>query len=379
MIIKSFYKDNIVSIYYSIFLILIIYLTNEFSFSYEYNNAASSSFYYLEIAKNFPNTPEFQNNIQSYIHSERFFISYMVGLFSYLTNLEIYKTFFLLNFFTIFFITILFIQLLSNFKISFINKITLINLFALNPYTFRYFIQNPVMLNDLIFLLGILLFVQYLSNNKNILFYLSIFLLVFSRQTFIIFFVSLFLTFVIKKSKFINYKKIIFIILIFVIYLFFSKIFIHNAQLDQNYKISITGLYFYLKDNYFTIDFIIFISLPIISLGPVLILMIFELLRKNLNKISLSDNFFLILVIVGFFSQPILAGPEIAGRNILRLAFFSYVPLIFLFLKHHKDLIKKNYILIYFNIIIIFWSFHPNFSKIKIFDFLRFSKDFIIF
>ncbi len=134
-----------------------------------------------------------------------------------------------------------------------------------------------------------------------------------------------------------------------------------------------------MKDNYFTLDFIIFISLPIISLGPVLILIIFELLRNNITKISLSDNFFLILVIVGFFSQPILAGPEIAGRNIIRLAFFSYVPLIYLFLKHHKDLIKKNHLLIYSNILIIIWSFHPNFSKIKIFEFLMFNKDFIIF
>ena len=379
MITKKFYKDNKTSIYYSIFLILIIFLTNELSFNYLYNNAASSSFYYLEIAKNFPGTPQFENNVQSYIHSERFFISYLVGLFSYLTNLEIYKVFFLLIFFTIFSITTLFIQLLNNFKISIINKISLINLFALNPYTFRYFIQNPVMLNDLIFLLGIILLVQYLCNNKNIFFYFSIIFLVFTRQTFIIIFISLFLTFLLKKDKYIDYKKIVFIILIYLVYLFFSKIFIDNAQLDQSYKISVTGLYFYLKNNFHGLDFIIFLSLPIISLGPVFILIIFESLKKNLNKISLSDNFLLILVILGFFSQPILAGPEIAGRNILRLAFFSYIPLIFLFLKHHKDLVKKNYLLIFSNILILFWSFHPNFSKIKIFHFLRFNKDFIIF
>ncbi len=379
MTIKTFYRDNIVSIYYSIFLILIIFLTNELSFNYEYNNAASSSFYYLEIAKNFPGTPEFENNIQSYIHSERFFVSYLVGLFSYLTNLEIYKVFFLLIFFTMIVITILFIKLLSDFEISIINKISLINLFALNPYTFRYFIQNPVMLNDLIFLLGIILFIQYLSNNKNIFFYFSIIFLVFTRQTFIIIFISLFLTFLVKKNKYIDYKKILFIVIIYFVYLFFSKIFIDNAQLDESYNISVTGLFFYLKNNFHALDFVIFICLPIISLGPVLILLIFELLKKNLNKILLSDNLLLILVILGFFSQPILAGPEIAGRNILRLSFFSYIPLIFLFLKHHKDLVKKNYLLIFSNILILFWSFHPNFSKIKIFDFLRFNKDFIIF
>lgn len=379
MIVKDFYKNNIVSVYYSIFLILIIYLTNEFNFDYVYNNAASSSFYYLEIAKNFPIPPKFENNIQSYIHSERFFVSYLVGLFSYLTKIKIYKIFFILIFFTIFFIIIFFIQLLNNFKISIINKITIINLFALNPYTFRYFIQNPTMLNDLIFLLGIILFVQYLNNNNKIFFYVSVFFLVFTRQTFIIIFISLFLTYLIKQNKFINYKKIIYVILLFLVYLFFSKLFIQNAQLDQSYTISITGLYFYLKDNYFTIDFVIFISLPIISLGPILMLIFFEFLKRNLNKISLSKDLLLILIILGFFLQPILAGPEIAGRNIIRLAFFSYVPLIFMFLKHHKDLVKKNHLFIFSNILIILWSLHPNFSKIKIFEFLRFNKDFIIF
>ena len=147
-------------------------------------------------------------------------------------------------------ITILFIKLLSDFEISIINKISLINLFALNPYTFRYFIQNPVMLNDLIFLLGIILFIQYLSNNKNIFFYFLIFFLVFTRQTFIIIFISLFLTFLVKKNKYINNKKILFIVIIYFVYLFFSKIFIDDAQLDESYKISVTGLFFYLKNNF---------------------------------------------------------------------------------------------------------------------------------
>ena len=89
-------------------------------------------------------------------------------------------------------ITILFIKLLSDFEISIINKISLINLFALNPYTFRYFIQNPVMLNDLIFLLGIILFIQYLSNNKNIFFYFSIFFSLYETNLYYNFYIFIF-------------------------------------------------------------------------------------------------------------------------------------------------------------------------------------------
>ena len=111
----NFKKNNRIYIYYSFFLIIFLFLTNEISLQYKYNNAASSSFYYLEIAKNFPFVANFENNIQSYVHSERFLISYLVGFFSNLLKIEIYLLFFFLTFVSIVLIIFIYLKILDAF------------------------------------------------------------------------------------------------------------------------------------------------------------------------------------------------------------------------------------------------------------------------
>lgn len=72
-------KTTFIYVFFAIFFLLI---TNEISLIYNYNNAAASAEYYLKISGAFPKTAEFLNNVQSYLHSERFLISYFVGGFS---------------------------------------------------------------------------------------------------------------------------------------------------------------------------------------------------------------------------------------------------------------------------------------------------------
>ena len=88
-------------------------------------------------------------------------------------------------------------------------------------------------------------------------------------------------------------------------------------------------------------------------------------------------NIFFSLLLILFVSQPLLSGPLIAGKNIIRLSSFGYFSLIFLFflnLKYYKYETKGFSIM--FFILILFWSLHPTFSKIKIFDLLKVSPIF---
>ena len=68
-------------------------------------------------------------------------------------------------------------------------------------------------------------------------------------------------------------------------------------------------------------------------------------------------------------SQPFLAGPEVAGKNIIRISTMGYTSLIFLLcvnLKNLKDV--SNKVSNTFSVVLLFWSLHPTFSKIKIFE-----------
>jgi hypothetical protein len=68
-------------------------------------------------------------------------------------------------------------------------------------------------------------------------------------------------------------------------------------------------------------------------------------------------------------SQSFLAGPEVAGKNIIRYSTMGYTSLIFLLcvnLKNLKDV--SNKVSNRFSIVLLFWSLHPTFSKIKIFE-----------
>jgi hypothetical protein len=167
-----------------ILLISFLLLTNSYYGEYEINASASSSFYYLDIANTYPGGMGIENGIQAYIHGERFLISYLVGFLSNLLNIN---SFYIFQLFTYFVISIL---VIINYKI--INKVIpeknysllFFYLFLLNPYITRFSLSNPVMLNDLIFILSISLLFWSFLDKKNILFYSSLFLNKYSQGNF---------------------------------------------------------------------------------------------------------------------------------------------------------------------------------------------------
>lgn len=371
--INNFFKNINFENLIIFFLLFFVIITNNYFGENEINPSATSSRYYLDIAKAFPNVANFDNFIQSYIHAERFLISYLIGFINNLTNIKIF------NLFCIFTYLLIIIFLILNFKILNLltkknnNKILFFSLLLLNPYIIRYFLSNPVMLNDLIFITAISLLYYSFLKKKNYLFYISIIIAVISRQTsFIIIFALLINFFLPIKKEFIDLKKIIFSLLIILISYSMSQYYLNVSKLDQFYDISILGLFYYFQNNLDYLILLKFFLYPFLSFGPLIILIFIKFLSKEIYFKLNEKNTFFIILILGIIAQPILAGPLVAGKNIIRLSSYVYCLSIFLFCANLKEIkFYSKKIIFIFILFLTLWSMHPTFSKIKIFESLK--------
>ena len=354
-------------------LVLFLLLTNTYYGEDQINSSATSSYYYLNIADSFPAGMSMKNSAQTYIHGERFLISYFVGYVGHILDISNFYIFKVFTYFTIL------ILIIVNYKIIKIiipqkNKgLLYFSLFLLNPYIIRFSLSNPIMINDLVFITSIsLLFFSFLDK-KNILFYTALLLAIISRQTSILIILSLVVSLTLPyKNEFIDSKKIFFSFLLLIIYYFISQKYLEISNINIFYESQFFGLIDYFQNNFEFLKFFKFLFLPILSFGPLFAIMITQKLKNEIFiKINEQNIFFIILLIL-FISQPILSGPLIAGKNIIRLATFGYTSLIFLFCLNIKNLnnLSKRTSIIFF-IIMLFWSLHPTFSKIKIFELLK--------
>ena len=360
-------------IYILIFLLIIVFTNNYFDIN-NINPSATSSNYYLDIAKSWPNEAKFKNEISSFIHAERFIIPYCLGFISEKISLNIFFLFQVTTYLCLIFFVIINYNILS-FLLNNNSKIIFFSLAIFNPYIFRYFLANPLMLNDLAFFISLSLLTLSLLKKKDYYFYIAIIIAVISRQSSYVIFVALLLSFILPfKEKFIDYKKIIFSFLILIIKLLVTNFYVTNAGLTEFYDIAITGLFIFIKNNFDLNELLKFISYPLFSFLPLFIIILFSFFNKNL-KIKFDEKSFLLLILIfGFFAQPILAGPIIAGKNIIRLSSYGYFIMIYLLCYNLKQINfnKKiyNFIIV---LILILWSFHPTFSNVEIFKGLKFN------
>ena len=356
-----------------IFLISFLLLTNTYNGERDMSSSANSSFYYLNIANSYPAGMSLENTAQTYIHGERFLISYFAGLLSNLLNINSFYIFQVFTYFAISFLVVI------NYKI--INKIIpqkkyillFFSLFLLNPYIVRYSLSNPVMINDLAFTVSIsLLFLSFL-NKKNILFYTALFLAIISRQTSILIILALIFSLALPyKKKFINLKKIFFSFLLFMTNYLISQQYLMISNITVFYDYQFFGLLDFFQKDFQILKFLNFLFMPLLSFGLLFVVIIILLLKKKIFLTINEINIFFIILLILLISQPFVAGPVIAGKNIIRLSTAGYPSLIFLLclnLKNLTNLSKKISIISY--IVMLFWSLHPTFSKIKIFEALK--------
>ena len=364
------YKTNYIAILLSVLSLIYILLTNTY-FSIEnsfiYGGADGES--YLKIAEASPYTT---NQAIQPIHSERFIISYLIGFLSKIFEIDLYLLF---RFFTIICILLLnyfLIKILFLFNFS-LNSVLISTLLVnLNPYITRFYISNPLIINDLVFHIGSLycLLGLILKRKKN--FFLGLIISIIARQSALaIFFGIIFSKFFLKDKFFLNKKDILLSLIIILFFYIIGFIYSSNTTTyaDERYNqyyVTIFGIFI---ENKSFKELFIFFAWPFLSFTP---LILYGLLYLKIDLIKLSKNTSLNYYILSFclliFLQPILQGIDVGGKNIIRLSTFAFVPVLILLKINSVDKKINLIVNIIFIAVLLIWSSHPTFSK---FNFLE--------
>ena len=359
-----------------LFIFTLLLFTNNF-FSYEESliYGGSDGRYYISISNY---APFFGEGIE-YIKGERFLAPYLIGLISKVLNLEIY---FLYQFFSVALCLILLFllnEILNFLKLN--NEIKLISLFLVlfNPYLLRYFIAVPTMLIDILFLISLeLLTIGFLKDKKKFL-YFGLILSLISRQNGLFVFLCFFIIKLIyKKNSLIKNKDLIaFSFIFFTIFLLNMFYAINSSpeinEIDQLYTETLFGI---LNINYTFSELLKYSIFPIFSFGPLIVYFLFSFF-KNKKKIKLKNfsELTAYITLSGFLFVAIafVGGPEVTGKNLLRLSNYAYLNFLIainiLFIdKNLLNFLNKKINIILVFLILSIWSFHPTFSKVNIFE-----------
>ncbi len=353
-------------------LILVLFTNNYFSLEDSILFGARDGADYFIIADNFQNIPE---NTLQYQKAWRFLIPTIIGIISKITNLE---TYFLFRFFTILCclsLTILFILTLKKFDIDNFNILFLTFFIICNPYLFRYFLAAPTMLNDLIFINAGILIILGLKDNKKWIFYLGFIIALITRQNSVFFLVSIVISkLLFKKNSVIKFKDIVFTLLLTLIFFLINNKFANNHS-TYNETYSLINRFHLFTLNFTILDFIKFNLFPLIILLPPILYLVLE--KKFFKFDKIKDEIFIIIFLIVFFTISVayVGGPVITGKNLIRLINLNYPLIIIMVFLPYKLKNNTNFLLKYllYIPIFLFWSFHPTFSKIKIFNFLKFN------
>ena len=377
-------KNNLLKYYFFYFLIVyfFIFLTNShFSFEESLKFGGADGYSYMSISKD---APLITSEKLMSIHLERFFFPYLIGIFSKFLNFDFYLSYKIFVIITLASINLFTIKILRYLKLNFQLILIFLTLINLNPYITRFYIAIPTIINDLIFVAGILIVIEkIISKNQNKLSIFIGYILSFpSRQTSIGLILAYLVSKIIKGKKILSKKNEIFGLLIFVFFLILSIFYSSNSTIDTSsrydlYSPKMRLFGFFIQD----IDLkskLIFLLLPLLSFAPLLFYLVvtrkFKYSVKEIIKSKLLVFLFSFVTLV--ILQPVLSGAEVTGRNILRLTTLAYIPfliLLILITKERKSYIfKKKYFTKLILVLAVFHSFHPTFSIIKIFDILRF-------
>ena len=350
------------------FLILLVLITNKyFSLEEVFLNGANDGRDYFSISFY---APEFSKDLAGH-KSWRFFYPFLIGIISKSFEFDIFKIYQV----TSILIIIHFIYLLN--KDFFINKNFILNLIFVtsvifNPYFFRYFVSLPLLINDLIFIYGTIYLILYLKKEKIIYLIIGLIIICFARQESVFFIIAMILSKIIfKKYSIFSYTHINFGLLvtitIFSINTFYS---INSSFSGFSGGYSDGGRFALLNFNFTLLEFGKFISYLFFPFTLIIITIIFNIKKFTSNiilKFKYEKIIFLFILIALILSPAIIAGPEISGKNILRL---SNLPI--LFISYLTSLLiqkpKLNWIFnfTFLGVVFIFLQ-HPKYSISKLF------------
>ena len=147
------------------FSIIFLFLTNNF-FTYDETiiYGAADGETYFKIANESPN---FLKEELPYHKAQRFIFPYIIGLISNYAEIKIFYIFKILSTFFLIINFILFAKILNEIKATKNEQFFLLSLLIFNPYITRYFLAEPTMVNDIIFIFsGTIFLFSFLRKNS---------------------------------------------------------------------------------------------------------------------------------------------------------------------------------------------------------------------
>lgn len=366
-------KEKKKYIYYLIWLFFFLIISTKFYNEKELVNIDQlDSYRYLEISKS---APEYTNNDISFHHAQRFIFPYLTGILAKFINIDIFAAYVIFNSLVLIIIILVNHYIVTSLNFDYRTSIIYFSLLALNPYLFRYSLAVPTMLNDTIFQLSVYLFIIGLIIKNNSIF-ISICLGLMSRQNGIFLLLGVFL------KNFLRYKKLKIInsllyLIIFLIIFYLTNDYANNVSTKKFDFEHVFGLFNWIESKFQLKSFLSWVLLPIYSYLPALILLSISKKVENLNSVDLENIFILSFIFFSIIGVAYLSGPELSGRNIIRLTSLVYMILIVFICIYTKLRItfNKKYFFYFFIFTLHLWSLHPTYSKI---EFLKSLKIFMI-
>ena len=347
-------------------LIFVIFTNQHYNFDEIVNINQLDSVSYMAIANYSPN---YSSEILPYHHAQRVFFPYFVGLIANVLNFDIFYSFKVFTFISLFLIIYIHYLTIKKLKTDFFFSIISISLLILNPYIFRYFIAVPTMINDAVFILSIYLFLFSLVSNNNYVI-LSIFLGLVTRQNGIFLFIAnLIDLFFRKKYKFFKTKNFIVSLLIIIIALSTSNYYASKVSIEGFDYEHVYGTFDWFINNGSFLDFVKWLLLPFYSFLPIILIFFIYRKLKNFKKNDLKNHIILLFIFISIVGLPLLSGPDLASRNIIRLTTLAF-PIFLVWISWFTDVKKEKYNNKLFIVIIValhIWSLHPTYSNISLF------------
>ena len=363
-----------------IVFIIIIFTNTYFSIFESFENGARDGVVYFTISDTAPyfvqkypdNAPYFLQDLPSH-KSWRFFAPFLIGIFSKITNVDIYLVYqassFLILFHLIYILDKKIFNSSSNTNFIFVLCV------IFNPFFFRYYLSLSLLINDLLFIYATLYLVIFLKTHKKKFFLIGLVLACFVRQESIFIVPALLLCKYLYKNKSIFSDKLIFYSIILILIIFSL-----NFYYSLNTSTSGTGDGYSLRKrlalffgNYTltqSIEFIIFFFIPFFF--PFTIFMINSKNSKNkiLKNINNENFIFLLILSILIVIPGLLGGPSITGKNIARLTNLAIIPITFMVYLSIGDIKITNKFLLLFIFFGILSLQHPTYSVSNLFTFL---------
>lgn len=320
------------------FLLALLLLTNRYLSVRDSDVLSIDSYNYLRIATAFPRLPAPNSGLSAH-HAQRFLLPYLAGGFSTATHLPMDISFRVFAVSGILLVVGLLLAALAKIsRLSPLHSLWLVALQILNPYSFRIYIANPFLLNDVFFQVGLLALIVGLLEESASVSLLGIFVAICSRQTALLLLppMLVWVTLLWPKGKRPSaiFTGVTGTLMVGLIYAITSRVALHISGATVSIE-TVTGLFLYLRSSpsirvigEFGLRGIIGFALP------TAILLSTMRCYTGIPKWSREDRLRAGLLL-GFAamiaSQPFLGGPAVTGRDVTRLVLLALPPLLIAF------------------------------------------------